>query len=47
LHWGWIDDGRFKGGHITRQYGRPMHGVHAMQLEMCWLLGARASVTGP
>ncbi|MBK8526351.1 MAG: N-formylglutamate deformylase [Rubrivivax sp.] len=29
-------DGRFKGGHITRQYGRPADGVHAVQLEMCW-----------
>jgi N-formylglutamate deformylase len=31
-----VVDGRFKGGHITRQYGRPQHGVHAVQLEMCW-----------
>ncbi len=29
-------DGRFKGGHITRQYGQPTLGVHAVQLEMCW-----------
>lgn len=29
-------DGRFKGGHITRFYGNPDHGVHAIQLEMCW-----------
>ncbi len=29
-------DGRFKGGHITRQYGRPADGVHTVQLEMCW-----------
>jgi N-formylglutamate deformylase len=29
-------DGRFKGGHITRQYGRPADGIHAVQLEMCW-----------
>jgi N-formylglutamate deformylase len=29
-------DGRFKGGYITRQYGRPASGVHAVQLEMCW-----------
>lgn len=28
-------DGRFKGGHITRTYGRPAGGVHALQLEMC------------
>jgi len=27
-------DGRFKGGYITRQYGRPATGVHAVQLEM-------------
>ena len=29
-------DGRFKGGYITRRYGRPAEGVHAVQLEMCW-----------
>jgi N-formylglutamate deformylase len=31
-----VVDGRFKGGHITRHYGRPHEGVHAVQLEMCW-----------
>jgi N-formylglutamate deformylase len=31
-----VIDGRFKGGHITRHYGRPEDGVHAVQLEMCW-----------
>jgi N-formylglutamate deformylase len=31
-----VIDGRFKGGHITRQYGRPPDGVHTVQLEMCW-----------
>jgi N-formylglutamate deformylase len=31
-----VVDGRFKGGHITRHYGRPHDGVHAIQLEMCW-----------
>jgi N-formylglutamate deformylase len=31
-----VTDGRFKGGHITRHYGRPDRGVHAVQLEMCW-----------
>ena len=31
-----VVDGRFKGGYITRQYGRPGDGVHAVQLEMCW-----------
>lgn len=29
-------DGRFKGGHITRQFGRPADGIHAVQLEMVW-----------
>lgn len=27
-------NGRFKGGYITRRYGRPADGVHAVQLEM-------------
>lgn len=27
-------DGRFKGGYITRHYGRPGGGVHAFQLEL-------------
>jgi N-formylglutamate deformylase len=31
-----VVDGRFKGGYITRHYGRPAHQVHAVQLEMCW-----------
>lgn len=31
-----VVDGRFKGGHITRHYGRPGDAVHAVQLEMCW-----------
>ena len=31
-----VVDGRFKGGHITRQHGRPQQGVHAVQLEVCW-----------
>jgi N-formylglutamate deformylase len=31
-----VVDGRFKGGHITRQYGRPTEGLHAIQLEMGW-----------
>lgn len=29
-------DGRFKGGFITRSFGQPAVGVHAVQLEMCW-----------
>ena len=31
-----VIDGRFKGGHITRHFGRPGDGIHAVQLEMCW-----------
>jgi N-formylglutamate deformylase len=31
-------NGRFKGGHITRFYGQPAEGVHAIQLEMCQCL---------
>ena len=27
-------DGRFKGGFITRNYGRPQEGIHALQLEL-------------
>lgn len=27
-------NGRFKGGYITRQYGEPARGIHAIQLEM-------------
>ncbi|WP_085315989.1 N-formylglutamate deformylase [Derxia lacustris] len=30
-----VHNGRFKGGHITRAYGDPAGGVHAIQLEMC------------
>ncbi len=28
-------NGRFKGGYITRNYGRPDSAIHAIQLEMC------------
>jgi N-formylglutamate deformylase len=28
-------NGRFKGGYITRHYGQPAQGAHAIQLEMC------------
>ena len=31
-----VVDGRFKGGFITRSFGRPAAGRHAVQLEMCW-----------
>ncbi len=27
-------DGRFKGGYITRHYGEPADGVHALQIEI-------------
>ena len=30
-----VSNGRFKGGYITRHYGRPEAGIHALQLEMC------------
>lgn len=29
-----IHNGRFKGGYVTRKYGRPAEGSHALQLEM-------------
>lgn len=31
-----VVNGRFKGGYITRHYGRPDLKQHAVQLEMCW-----------
>ena len=31
----WVANGRFKGGYITRAYGKPEQGIHAVQLEMC------------
>ena len=31
-----VVDGRFKGGYITRHYGRPDDGVDAVQMEMGW-----------
>ncbi|WP_269501558.1 N-formylglutamate deformylase [Burkholderia sp. IMCC1007] len=30
-----VANGRFKGGYITRRFGDPARGVHAVQLEMC------------
>jgi N-formylglutamate deformylase len=30
-----IANGRFKGGYITRSFGAPSNGIHAIQLEMC------------
>jgi N-formylglutamate deformylase len=29
-----VVDGRFKGGYITRRYGNPAHGAHAIQIEI-------------
>ncbi|WP_254699834.1 N-formylglutamate deformylase [Trinickia violacea] len=31
----YVANGRFKGGYITREYGCPELGIHAIQLEMC------------
>jgi len=31
----WVVNGRFKGGYITRHYGRPAQRIHALQLEIC------------
>lgn len=30
----WVANGRFKGGYITRHYGRPKAGIDAVQLEI-------------
>jgi N-formylglutamate deformylase len=30
----WVANGRFKGGYITREYGRPAEGIEAVQLEL-------------
>ena len=37
-------DGRFKGGYITRRYGRPAENIHAVQLEMCQSLYMRETL---
>jgi len=34
----WVLNGRFTGGYITRRYGDPASGVHAIQLEMSQLV---------
>lgn len=36
-----VIDGRFQGGYITRNYGRPNVGIHAIQIEMsrhCYMI---------
>ena len=35
--YGFVVNGRFKGGYITRHYGRPAAGVDAVQLELAQL----------
>jgi N-formylglutamate deformylase len=35
-HYSIAIDQRFKGGFITRSFGQPALGIHAVQLEMCW-----------
>ena len=30
----WVHNGRFRGGHITRHYADPAHGIQAVQLEI-------------
>ncbi|MFK8250424.1 N-formylglutamate deformylase [Ancylobacter terrae] len=39
----WVSNGRFKGGWITRHYGDPSRGVHAVQME----LACRAYIAEP
>lgn len=35
--YGWVSNGRFKGGYITRHHGRPQAGIEAVQLELAQL----------
>ena len=45
-----VVDGRFKGGYITRHFGAPGEGVHALQLEMvqaCYLDEAHPETFDP
>lgn len=45
-----VSNGRFKGGTITRRYGQPEQGVHALQLEMtqaCYMDEAPPYVWSP
>lgn len=34
VDYSWVANGRFVGGYITRQYGEPERGVHAVQIEL-------------
>ncbi len=42
-----IVDGRFKGGWITRSFGRPEAGVHAIQMELACRGYMRGDAPGP
>jgi N-formylglutamate deformylase len=41
-----VIDGRFKGGYITRRYGRPAEAVHAIQMELA-CRGYLRELSGP
>jgi N-formylglutamate deformylase len=40
-------NGRFRGGYITRHYGRPASGMHALQLEMAMRTYMRETASIP
>jgi len=45
-----VVNGRFKGGYVTRHYGAPSRGVHALQLEIaqaCYMQEASANAWEP
>jgi N-formylglutamate amidohydrolase len=45
-----VVNGRFKGGYVTRHFGQPARGVHALQLEIaqdCYMDEAAPSVYDP
>jgi N-formylglutamate deformylase len=43
MQWNCVVNGRFQGGYITRAYGEPEQGIHAIQME----LACRAYLTEP
>lgn len=43
----WTLNGRFKGGYITRHYGDPAHGIHALQMEIAQRAYMRESLVHP